>query len=80
MVWKIYTLSWQRFAYVLDFTEEIAEIAFKHFLFVNITKFRFFLYFCDHTDIKKWKSFKDYFLRLSHTLTRNLTKLVYVWK
>ena len=30
-------------------------IVFRHFLFINITKFRFFLLFRDHTDIKKWK-------------------------
>ena len=52
------------------------EIAFKQFLFTNITKFRFS--FCEV------KSFKDHdvyiinFFRISHTLKRNLTKLVYV--
>ena len=54
------------FGYFLVFTE---EIAFKHFLFINITKSRFFLLFSDHANI-----------RMSHTLKRNLTKLVYVRK
>ena len=31
------------------------EKAFKHFLFVNIAKFRIFLFFSDHADIKKLK-------------------------
>ena len=31
------------------------EITFQHFLFIHITKSRFFLFFSDHTDIKKWK-------------------------
>ena len=35
----------------------IEEISFKHFLF---TKFRFFLFLFDQTDMKKWNSFKDY--------------------
>ena len=35
------------------------EIAFKDFLFINITKFRFF--FCsDEADMKRWTFFKDY--------------------
>ena len=29
------------------------EITFQHFLFIHITKSRFFLFFSDHTDIKK---------------------------
>ena len=60
------------------------EIAFKHFLFLNIAKFRFVLFFSDEADMKRWNSFKDYeeyiiiLFRLSHTLHRNLTELVYV--
>ena len=50
MVSKIYILSLKRFGYFLVFIE---EIAFKHFLFINIIKFRLFLLFCDHTDIAK---------------------------
>ena len=49
--------SFLAFFFFLVFTE---EIAFKYFQFINITKFRFFLFLCDHADIKKWKSFKEY--------------------
>ena len=50
-------LSLKRFGnFFLDFTE---EVVFRHFLFINVTKFRLFLFFCDHTNIKKWKPFKD---------------------
>ena len=39
------------------FTE---EIAFKHFLFINVTKFKFFLFCSDEADMKKWNSVKYY--------------------
>ena len=47
---KSYILSLESFTYF--FSE---EIAFKYFLFKNITKSRSFLFFSDHTDTKKWK-------------------------
>ena len=54
---------------------------------LSLKRFGYFVYFfCNLTDIKKLKSFKDYdvctinFFRMGHTLERNLTKLVYVWK
>ena len=34
------------------------EIAFKYVLFINITKFRFFLFCSDEADTKRWNSFK----------------------
>ena len=60
---------------IFAFTE---EIAFKHFLLTNITKFRLFSV--------RWKSFKDHdvyminFFRMSHYLKRNLFKLDLVRK
>ena len=71
------------FGYFFVFTE---EITFKYFLFINITKFRFFLICSEEADMKSLNSFKDYdvhiinFFRLIHTLKRSLTKLVYVQK
>ena len=50
MVSNSYIISLKRFRNFFVFTE---EIALKHFLFTNITKFRFFLFFSDHTDLKK---------------------------
>ena len=56
----------------------IEENAFKHFLYVNITKFRLFLFFSYDTDhaqtstSENGKSFKDYdvylIITISHTL------------
>ena len=57
MISNFYILSLKRFGNFFVFTE---EIVLKHFLFTNITKFRFFSFFSDHTDIQKSKSFKDY--------------------
>ena len=45
----MYILSLKRLGNFLGFTE---EIDFKHLLFINITNFRFFLFFSDHTGIK----------------------------
>ena len=45
MVLKIYTVPLKRFGYLV---------------ILVITKFTFFLFFCDHTDIQRWKSFQDY--------------------
>ena len=76
---KIKIFPWKVWLFCLVFRGE-------HFLFINITKFKVFLFFCNLTDIKKLKSFKDYdvctinFFRMGHTLERNLTKLVHVWK
>ena len=59
---------------IFIFTKGLAEIAFTHFLFSNITNPGFFSV--------KWKSFKDHdvyiinFFRVTHTLKRNLSKLV----
>ena len=47
MVSKIYIISLKNFGYFFE------EIAFKHFQFKNITKFSFFLFFSDETDMKK---------------------------
>ena len=52
MVLKIFTYSF------LVFTE---EIAFKHFLFINITKLRFFLFFMITQTLKE---LQNYFGRL----------------
>ena len=49
---KNHILSLKRFGYFFSFNE---KIAFKNFLYINITKFRFLLFFSDRADIKKWK-------------------------
>ena len=49
---KIIFFLWKGLVIFLVFTE---KIAFKQFLFINITKFRLFLFFSDHTDMEKWK-------------------------
>ena len=46
---KIIFFLWKGSVISLVFNK---EIAFKYFLFINITKFRFLLFFNDHTDIK----------------------------
>ena len=52
----------------------------------NITQSRFFLFQSDVPDMKRWNSFKDHdglyvqFFIMSHTLKRNLTKLVFCFK
>ena len=67
-----YVLSLRRFGYFLVFIE---ENAFKHFLYVNITKLRLFLFFSyntDHAQIstsENWKSFKDYDVYLIITIS-----------
>ena len=70
-------LFWRGLVIFLVFTE---ETAFKHFLFINITKSRFFLLFSDHTDIKKskLKNFYVYLInvfRMNHNLKKNFTGL-----
>ena len=51
---KIFFL-WKGYFFFVIFLVFNEKITFKHFLFTNITKFRFLLFFTDHTDIKKWK-------------------------
>ena len=71
---KILFFLWKSLVIFLVFTE---EIVFKQFLFINITKFRLFLFF---SDTQTWKSenskfFKDYDAYLksdSHLPKKNL--------
>ena len=58
MASKIYVLSWKRFDYFFHlfiylFCVFTKEIAFKHSLFINIRKVRFFLFLFDEAHMKK---------------------------
>ena len=47
---NLYSFFEKFWSFFLVFNE---EIGFKDFLFINITKFKFLLFFSDHPDIKK---------------------------
>ena len=74
---KIYILSLKMAFLMKKFLLSISYLSSLTFLFL-LTKFRFFLFFSNKADMKKWNFFKHYdvstinFFRMSHTLKRKL--------
>ena len=74
---KIIFFLWKGLFIFLVFTE---EIAFKQFLFINITKFRLFLFF---SGTQTWKSenskfFKDYDAYLKSHLPKKIVLICFI--
>ena len=74
---KIMFFLWKGLIIFLVYFE---EIALKHFLYINIRKFRLFFFLRWLKNRLKIDVYITVFLKLSHTLKRNLTKLVDVQK